>query len=429
MQKIYFEDMPLNKTHLKVGVSGIGGQFCDGFILGVIGISMELAKGDLGLDEWWLGAIGAASLLGLFFGALLTGVLADKVGRKPIFIWTMPVFFIVSILQFYVSSAFELFVLRFILGLALGADYVVGISLVSEITPKKYRGKLLSAMMVGWVGGYTIAYFVGFALQDFSDGAWRWILLSSALPSCLVMLLRINTPASPLWLVKKGQIERANEVIKKYFGEHILAPKAEEYQHARYFDLFNAQNLKNTLVGIVFYGAQVIPYFAISTFIPSILASLKVEDPYIGGIIYNLFLFIGSVLGLYIINKISRKLFVVGSFYILAIIMIALAAYSFSLPSYLVIILISIFSCVLAGAGVLEFAYTPELFPTNLRASGVGLVVACSRISGTVGTFLLPIITSHYSISVALWIVFASLAFAGVFCHAFAPQTYHKELS
>ena len=84
-QKIYFEDLPLSKIHYKVAFGGIGGQFCDGYILGVVGIALALATTPLGLNTWWLGAIGAASLLGLFLGSLLTGLVADRIGRKPIF--------------------------------------------------------------------------------------------------------------------------------------------------------------------------------------------------------------------------------------------------------------------------------------------------------------------------------------------------------
>lgn len=420
-----FDEIPFSKTHLRIGLGGIGGQFCDGFILGIIGITMLLAQKSLGLDSWWLGAIGAASLLGLFFGSLITGILADKIGRKPIFVWTMPLFCIISVAQFFVDSALWLFMLRLVLGFVLGADYVVGVSLVSELTPKKHRGSLLSAMMIGWVGGYALAYFVGYAMQDFGENAWRYILISSAFPSFIVSIVRLNCPSSPFWLIKKGKAKQAQEIVEKYFGKNIKLPNRIDEPHSSgYFALFNAKWIKNTLVGIMFYGAQVIPYFAISTFIPVILESLKVQNPYLGGIVYNLFLFIGSVLGFYVINKISRKSFVVGSFYILAMIMVVLAGFSEVLPPFWVIILISLFSCVLAGAGVLEFAYTPELFPTTLRASGVGLVIACSRVSGAVGTFFLPIITERFCISVALWVVFATVAFAGVFCQIYAPNPH-----
>lgn len=430
MKKYFFEEMPLRFVHLKVGFGGVGGQFSDGYILGIVGITIALATKPLGLSTWWLGAIGAASLAGLFFGSLLTGPLADRIGRRLIYQLTMPIFCVISILQFFVSSPTELFVLRLLLGFILGADYVVGISLVSEITPMRLRGRLLSSMMVGWVAGYAIAYFVGYLFAELAEDSWRWILLSSAVPSFLVALVRIDTPASPLWLARQGKIIEAKKVVAKYFGSDVELKVRNDVHQASskigYLELFKPKWRKNTMVGAVFYMCQVIPYFAISTFIPTVLEGLNVRDSYTGGVIYNFFLLLGAVLGLLIINKISRRAFLVGSFYILALVLFVLGINS-SMPNYFVIILFSVFSCVIAAAGVLEFAYTPELFPTDLRASGVGFVVAASRISAALGTFFLPIITEKFSTSAALYVCVAALLIGGLFCQKYAPETRFKE--
>ncbi|PAF44016.1 MFS transporter [Helicobacter sp. 11S02596-1] len=425
MGKVFFEEMSFKPIHLRVGIGGIGGQFNDGFILGIVGITIALASASLGLNTWWLGAIGAASLAGLFFGSLLTGPLADKVGRRLIYQLTMPIFCLISILQFFVSSPTELFILRLLLGLLLGADYVVGISLVNEITPARFRGRLLSGMMVGWVGGYAIAYFVGYLLAGMGEDSWRWILLSSAFPSLVVSILRLGTPSSPLWLMRQGKVEQAKEIVRKYFGEGIELKQNHTTLNGSYWELFSPRWRKNTAVGAVFYMCQVIPYFAISTFIPIMLESLSVENPYTGGMVYNFFLLIGSILGLWIIDKISRRSFLIGSFYILAVTLLVLGIWV-GMPPFLVIVLFSFFSFVIAGAGVLEFAYTPELFPTALRASGVGFVVAASRMSAALGTFFLPIITEEFSASAALYVCVGALLFGGIFCQIYAPETHFK---
>jgi putative MFS transporter len=75
-----YEDAPFRPFHLRVVASGAGGQFSDGFSLGIIGIALGLAKGPLGLSNWWLGALGAASLIGLFFGSLIAGPISDRIG-------------------------------------------------------------------------------------------------------------------------------------------------------------------------------------------------------------------------------------------------------------------------------------------------------------------------------------------------------------
>ena len=425
--KICFSDAKFSKYHYKSFIGGMGGQFTDGYILGLIGIALSLAVIPLGLTTFWQGIVGSASLIGLFFGSLLAGPLADKIGRKPIYNLTMPIFAIVSVLQFFVTDPLQLTILRVILGVALGADYAAGLSLVSETVPNRSRGKVLSVLMVGWVAGFSIAYIIGYILMLYGDAnVWRWILLSSVVPAVIVFLIRLGTPESPIWLVNQGRSKEAEVIIKKHLGPHVAVPAKSNVQTEKssWLKLFSKKWRKNSFIGGLFYTCQVIPYFAISTFMPKIMESFNFKDNYASGIIYNVFLLIGSVVGLLIINRISRRAFLVGSFYITGILLMALVVWT-EMPSTLVLIFFSLFACVLAGAGVLEFAYTPELFPTELRASGVGFVVASSRLGGAGATFLLPFLMNNYGTSVALGGCVAALIVGGVICHIWAPETKH----
>ena len=88
-----------------------------------------------------------------------------------------------------------------------------------------------------------------------------------------------------------------------------------------------------------------------------------------------------------------------------------------------------LFACILSAAANLEFVYPPELFPTHLRASGVGLAVASSRFGSAISTFLLPLAVQHVGIHAALGVCVAVLLFGGVFCHMLAPETGEENLS
>lgn len=129
---VSYEEAPFGKLHWKVLLGGVFGQYSDGFMLGSIGIALSLATVELGLTPWTLGLIGAASLFGLMFGSLFAGPIVDRFGRQAIYQYTMLIFAGVSILQYFVTSAGQLLALRLLLGLAIGADYAVGVTLVSE---------------------------------------------------------------------------------------------------------------------------------------------------------------------------------------------------------------------------------------------------------------------------------------------------------
>ncbi|MFJ4143238.1 MFS transporter [Pseudomonas sp. NPDC089734] len=427
---VSFEDLPLGRFHIRTVLSGTGGQFSDGFVLGIIGIAVSMAAGPLQLNALWMGLLGAASLAGLFLGSLIAGPLADKYGRRTIFAWDMLLFAIISASQFFVSSPEQLLVLRLLLGLVLGFDYVVSKSLVTEFAPRRYRGRLLSILAVAWAGGYVAAYLVGFAVRDIGPDAWRIMLALSGIPALLILPLRLGVPESPIWLMAKGRTEEAVAIVRSKFGPNVSLPEPVAVQQKKggnWADLFSKRWRRNTLVGGVFYTCQVIPFFALGTFSPRVLEALNVGDKFVGGLVYNVLLMLGALLGLMCIDRVSRRAFLVGTFYLSALGLGVLAYGGFGPMG--TILAFGFFACVLAAAVNLEFVYPPELFPTHLRASGIGLAVASSRFGSAFATFLLPIAMQHFGVQAALGVCIAVLVFGGVFCHLFAPETSKDDLS
>ncbi|MDN4569132.1 MFS transporter [Enterobacter hormaechei] len=430
-RQINFEDLPLHRFHIRTVFSGTGGQFSDGFLLGIIGIAVSMATIPLHLDAVWLGLLGAASLAGLFIGSMIAGPFADKFGRRLIFNYDMLLFAIISGLQYFVTSPEQLLTLRLLLGLVLGFDYVASKSLVTEFAPKRYRGRLLSILAAAWAGGYVVAYLAGFVLRDIGPDSWRLMLAISGLPALLILPFRMGIPESPIWLAARGRIDEAHHIIKSKFGPDVLLPKVQTNsllkKRGSIAELFSSTWRKNTWVGCVFYTCQVIPFFALGTFAPEVLKALNVQDKFTGGLIYNALLMTGAIIGLLLIDKISRRKFLVGSFYLSAIGLSVLAFANLGTTG--TVMAFGFFACVLAAAVNLEFVYPPELFPTHLRASGIGVAVASSRFGSAFATFLLPVGVQNFGIHVALGFCVIVLLFGGMFCHLFAPETSNQDLA
>jgi len=424
------EDLPLRPFHVGVAFSGTGGQFSDGFVLGIIGIAVSMAAGPLHLDAVWMGLLGAASLAGLFFGSMLAGPIADRYGRRTIFAYDMLLFAVVSAVQYFVTSPTQLLVLRVILGLILGADYVVSKSLVTEYSPRRYRGRLLSVLAAAWAAGYVGAYLAGFAMKDIGPDAWRIMLAASGVPALLILPFRLIVPESPMWLMKRGRADEARAIIARRFGPNVMLPEpaaAPQAHRGAWAELFSPRWRRNTLVGCVFYACQVIPYFALGTFAPKVLEALHVKDKFLGGLVYNVLILAGAVIGLLLIDRISRRQFLIGTFYLAALGLAVLAYGNFGPVGTM--LAFGLFACVLSAAANLEFVYPPELFPTHLRASGVGLAVASSRFGSAISTFLLPLAVQHVGVHAALGACVAVLLFGGVFCHKLAPETGRDNLA
>lgn len=427
---VNYDDAPLRPFHLRVAFASCGGVFSDGYGLGIIGISLSRAPPQLGLDPVWLGLLGGASLFGLFAGSLLTGPAADRFGRRPIFAYNMAVLGALSLLQGLAASAAQLLALRLAIGFLLGTDYVVSKALLTEFTPRRIRGRILGMLSVAWAGGYACAYFAGVALSDSGPAAWRWMLITSALPCLLVLPARLTMPESPLWLTNHGHADKAARVVRDKLGNHVAPPSftpAPPAIHGRWRQLLSPKWRLRTLVGCAFFTCQVIPYFAVGTFISQVMSAMKLEKGYAGGIIYNASLLAGAVAGLMVVDKLPRRTFLIGSFGITAATMLALSLWD-GMPPLLMILLFAVFACVLSAASNLVYVYLPELFPTDLRASGIGLAIAASRTGSAISTFLLPSIVAGFGARTALGACVAVLALGAVICRQWAPETRNLAL-
>ncbi|MFT3814410.1 MAG: MFS transporter [Acidovorax sp.] len=425
-----FENVPFRRFHLHVGSSACGGQFADGFELGIIGLAIALAAIPLHLNAIWMGLLGGAALAGLFLGSLVSGVIVDRIGRKKIFAWDMLFAAVLSIAQYFVTEAWQLLILRFALGMVLGFDYVVSKALLTELSPLRFRGRLLSIMAIAWVAGYACSYAAGFLLRDLGPNAWRYMLIISAAPSLLIFTFRFGVPESPLWLIRKGRTEEAQAIVRKKLGDGIVLPApdaAPQKSGGEWGELFSRKWRRNTAVGGIFYACQVIPYFALGTFLPKILESLHVTDKYVGGLAYNAFLLIGAVIGTIVVDRILRRTFLIGTFVAGAAVLSVLAMGG--LGSTGVIVTFALFALILSAAANLEFIYPPELFPTHLRGTGVGFAVAASRFGSAISTFLLPSIVQNHGVQTALGACVVVMLIGAVVCYLWAPETSRMKLA
>lgn len=429
---VAIDELPFGRFHAKITAMTFGANFSDGYSLGIIGALLPVLT-----DQWKLtgvenGMLGSSALIGLFFGSLILGRVGDKIGRQRVYVLNFILIAVASVLQFWAPGIWSLFILRVLIGFGLGADYAVGPTLLSEFAPRKQRGFMLASLTVLWTVGYVAANLIGVYLVGSGD-SWRWLLASGAIPAVIVLIVRIGAPESPAWLVTQGRGEEAKAIVRKYLGvelqpEQLAAEVESDVVTAEGFrKLFSKEMSANTWFGIIFYSALVLPYFAIYTFVPTIFAGLNVGDEDLQYVILNLFLLLGGIGGLWLVQKFRRRPATFWSFVVLAVSLAALGMLAHA-PLAALMIPFVVYTFVMSAASNLTQVYPPELYPTALRASDVGLLNALSRIASAVGTFFLPIMLDSWGLNISMYVLAAVLAVGALVTWRWAPETSQRHI-
>jgi putative MFS transporter len=425
------DDAPLSGFHLRTALYANGGHLCDGYILGIVVPALPLFTAAHPVGPTMNGLLGASALFGVLLGSLVFGWVTDRAGRRRMFVLGMLANAVLSLAQLAVTDVLQLFILRLLLGIVVGADYTIASTLVAEAAPRRQRATLLALGPAMWAVGYVAAAVVGTVMQSLGPDGWRWILATSAVPALVLLVLRRQTPESPRWLASKGRVDEALAVLRAHVSpEATLADLPGDPARTGRTSLTEvfapAHRGRLMFVGL-FWFCQIVPYFAVFTFLPTILESLGIRSGFWQSTSINLFLVVGGAVGVVLITRLGRRTLTLVSFALMTLATAAIGLWQ-SAPAAYVVALFALFALVSSAISALETVYPAELFPTDIRATATGLCVALSRVGAAAGTLLLPIGIAHWGAHGV------TLAAAGISAVGFlislllAPETAHLAL-
>lgn len=428
------EDIKLGNFHRLLSVRSGGGSFVDGYVLSIIGVGMLQITSALQLSTFWQGMIAASALIGIFFGGFFGGWITGKFGRqKPYFIGPT-IFIVCSIAQFWVESGYALFIYRFFIGVAVGIEYPVATALLVEFLPKKSRGPLLAMLTIMWFAGAAFAYLIGdMILRSGGDDAWRYILASTTIIGLLLFLVRIGTPESPRWLIAQGKNEEAEKIIKKVYGsEYSLdhLPEQPVEKKVSFLDLLHSGYGKRMFFVSTFWTCSVIPVFAVYAFAPKVLLALNLRGDWasLGSIAITFLFVIGCIIATQLINVMGRRPMLMYSFLLSGIALFLLGMF-YNSSEIVILILFGAYAVFIGGAQVLQLVYPNEIFPTEIRATAVGIGTSLSRIGAAIGTYLVPVSLDKFGISDTMYAA-AAVTFLGLLVsYCLATETKHLNLN
>lgn len=382
--------LPLGSFHYRLlALMGSGIAF-EALDTGLIAFVLAKMIGSWNLSPAQIGYISSAGLVGMAVGAVLSGTIADRIGRKKIFVTTLAIYAAGTGLCGLAWNYESLLLFRFLVGAGIGGQPPVANALMSEYAPVKHRGKMLVLQNSSWAVGWLLAALISYLIIP--KYGWQLAFYLGALPALTVVYVWRVLPESAMYLVSKGRHLEAHVLVAKIEQELGVPvgepPQAEEVakpsnRKFNFTDLWSPLYLRRTVCLWILWFGMVYSYYGIFTWLPSLL--VKSGHTLIRSFEFLLYMTIAQIPGYfaaaYLVDRIGRKM-TMGS--MLAV--CALSAYMFgnaATPGDIVL-----WGCVMSfcnlGAWGITHAYSAEQYPTHARAAGVGWAAACGRFGGII---------------------------------------------
>lgn len=375
--------------------SGIGWAL-DAMDVGLISFIMAALAVHWGItptQSSWLASVG---FIGMALGATFGGLLADKFGRRHIFALTLLVYGLATGASALATGLTLLIILRFFIGLGLGAELPVASTLISEFAPLKVRGRMVVLLEAFWAVGWILAAVIGTFVVGASESGWRWALALGMVPALYALYVRLHLPESVRFLESKGRHEEAEEIVASFEAEvdeadidrATPAPTYSE-EDVTATSIWSKSLRGRTLALWTIWFCVNLSYYGAFIWIPSLLVAdgFSLVKSFSFTLIITLAQLPGYAAAAWLIEVWGRRstlaAFLVGS---------ALSAGFFGFASTEATIILA--GCLLSffnlGAWGALYAIGPELYPTALRGRGTGAAAGFGRLASILAPLIVP---------------------------------------
>lgn len=395
---------PMTRNRL-LATAGVGWLF-DALDVGILSFVVAALAVDWNLTPTQMGWIGSVNSIGMAVGAVLCGILADKYGRKNVFMWTLLIFSLASGLSAFTTTLTAFLILRFIIGAGLGGELPVASTLVSESVEPHERGRIVVLLESFWAAGWILAAVISYFIIP--EYGWRVALVLTAIPALYAVYLRVKLPDSKKY-------EAISKEARTSVMQNIKMVWTKKYARA------------TTMLWVLWFMV-VFSYYGMFLWLPSVMVmkgfSLIQSFEYV--LIMTLAQLPGYFTAAWLIEKMGRK-------WVLAVYLTGTAlsalAFGFATDATMLVMFGMLLSFFNLGAWGAMYAYTPENYPTMIRGTGVGLAAGVGRVGGVIGPLVVGSLTAvGYGLGPIFTIFAIAIALAVIAVLVLGKETKQLEI-
>jgi putative MFS transporter len=412
------ERLPFSGFHRRLLLMGGLGYTFDAMDAAVLAFLLPVLRKDWGLTSVQTGVLGSGTFIGYFLGAMLAGMLGDLIGRRKVMMWALVIYCVASLASAFANDWGYFLGTRIIAGLGTGAESAIVAPFLSEFVAKRYRGSFTGSLAGFFSFGFVAAALLGYLVIPLAPNAWRLVMVITALPILMLLWWRRALPESPRWLEARGRQAEAEAIVASVEAEltaagvrleplpastsmHVPLAAGRASVIANVKALWSARLARITAMTWLMWLSITFSYYAFFTWIPGLLvqSGMTITRSFSYSLVMYIAQIPGYFSGAWLNEKLGRQ-FTIASYMILG----GISALGLALTRTDAGIMASgvLLSFFMNGTYAGVYAYTPEVFPTDVRATGTGMASSIGRL----GAIAAPILVGY---------VYPLLGFPGVF--------------
>ncbi len=410
--------------------------FFDAFGALTIAFVLPALIGAWKLSPRQIGTMIAVGYVGQIVGALFFGWLAERIGRTKAVACAMALDGIMSLCCAVAPSFVALAVFRTIQGCGLGGEVPVAAAYINELCEAKGRGRFVMLYETIFPCGVLGASLMGILLVP--RFGWQSMFVLGGVPALIIATVVWRLPESPRWLIGKGRLDEADAVVSSMEESTpvriepaarnvaTLAPRVAGKNKTRWSEVLSPVYRRRTVIVWILWASTYFVYYGIGTWLPSMYRTvyhLSVSSSLRWASIANILQVMVVAVSALFVDRVGRKVWLGGAFLVSALLMTGLGVLGAKTAGE-VVVLGSLTFAILGSNATMLYLYTPEIYPTRMRAAGTGLATSFLRAASAAGPFLVGLIHGMGTV----FYVFAAAAAIGLFATVGATETRHRQL-
>ena len=412
------ERLPFGRFHWRLLLMGGLGYTFDAMDGAMIAFILPAVSALWKLTNQETGLLASSAMIGYLFGAFLAGTVGDLIGRRSVMMYALAIYSLATLIASFAPSWQFLFAWRVVASFGTGAESAIIAPFLAEFVQRKYRGRFVGSLSGFFSFGFVFAALLGYFVVPRTAEGWRLVQILTALPIVMLLWWRRLLPESPRWLLQRGRSDEARAEVEQIEAQlsptqraalppldtvdvPAASPPSGGTAWSNLAALWSPSMARTTAMLWILWIAITFSYYGFFTWIPTLLVKQGMTITKSFG--YSIVIYLAQIPGYYSAAFASEKLdrkWTIAVYLLLG----GASAYFLSQARSDAAITLAGFwlSFFMNGTYAGIYAYTPELYPTSFRATGMGVASAFGRIGGLAA----PIVIGN---------TFARIGFSGVF--------------